>query len=159
MTFIRPILRLVEPKILTSSRSPRATRLAAASTLASSVLAWGLAAQPLAILAASQSSPVASVDQSTYDFGEVYEGEHISHTFTVRNTGSVPLELRDPAAKAENPASDRNVRVAAHLESGPGISLASGQAAVPELSFAGYTGATTSLHQLLAMRSRPAAPA
>src|SRR5215471_14489951 len=128
ITLIRPILRFVEPKCLTSSRSPRATRLAAATTAAISVLAWGLAAQPVAILAASQSSPVASVDQTTYDFGEVYEGEHISHTFTVRNTGSVPLELRDPAAKAENSASDRSARVATNLESGPGILRLTGEA-------------------------------
>ena len=116
ITLNRFILSLAVLKQSASSRSLRPLWLTAVFTAVISVLAWGMAIYPIVIAAASQSFPVASAEQTTYDFGEVYEGEHISHTFTVRNTGSVALELRDPAAKAENPASDRNVRVAAQDE-------------------------------------------
>jgi hypothetical protein len=154
--------REASSKRFSGSRSPRAAwfrgGFTAAFTAAISVFAWGLADDPIAVLAAAQSSPVASVDQTTYDFGEVYEGEHISHTFTVRNTGSVPLEVRDPAAKAENPENDRT-RVAVDFESGHGIPRLAGQAGFSDHSFAGQTQATVALHPLVAARGRPAAPA
>jgi hypothetical protein len=66
------------------------------------------------------------VDQATHDFGEVYEGEHLSHTFTIRNPGTAPLEIRDPALKAQNEAAAMNTFVAAALRhegtsAGPGL--------------------------------------
>lgn len=124
-----------------------------------SVFAWGLAINPIAVVVASQSSPVASVDEATYDFGVVYEGEHIFHTFRVRNTGSLPLEIHDPAAKAENSANDRNTHVAVDFESGRRVPGLAGQAAFSGHSFGVQTQATAALHPSLAARGRPAAPA
>lgn len=159
ITLNRFILSLAVLKQSASSRSLRPLWLTAVFTAVISVLAWGMATYPIAIAAASQSSPVASVDQATYDFGEVYEGEHIFHTFRVRNTGSLPLEIHDPAAKAENSVNDRNTQVAVDFESGRGISGLAGQAAFSRHSFGGQTHATSALHPSLAARGRPAAPA
>jgi uncharacterized protein (DUF58 family) len=39
----------------------------------------------------------AVVDETRYDFGEVFKGEALNHTFKVRNTGVVPLKLNDAA--------------------------------------------------------------
>ena len=151
--------RFIQPTRSASSRLLRAVLFTAAFTGVISVVAWGLAIHPIAILASTQSSPVASVDQPTYDFGEVYEGEHISHTFRVQNTGSVPLELRDPAAKAENPANDRNARVAVDFESGHDISRLASPATFSDLTSAGRTQAAMAFDPLPAGRGRPAAPA
>ena len=159
ITLNRFILSLAVLKQSASSRSLRPLWLTAVFTAVVSVLAWGMAIYPIVIAAASQSFPVASAEQTTYDFGEVYEGEHIFHTFTVRNTGSAPLEIRDPAAKAENTTGDQNTRMAVDFESRPGRSRLGGQATVSELSFAAHPQAMAALHPLLAARGRPAAPA
>jgi len=159
ITLNKSILSLAESKRLVSSRSVRAAWLTAKFTAVISVLAWVPGVHRIAVVTASQSSPVASVDQATYDFGEVYEGEHIFHTFRVRNTGSLPLEIHDPAAKAENSANDRNTQVAVDFESGHGIPGLAGQAAFSDHSFGGQTQARAALHPSLAARGRPAAPA
>jgi len=39
-------------------------------------------------------APRLVVSEEVYDFGEVKEGEHISHDFIVKNKGSVPLEIK-----------------------------------------------------------------
>jgi hypothetical protein len=155
----KSILSFVESKVLASQRLPRAVLFTATFTGVISVVAWGLAIHPIAILASNQSSPVASVDQPTYDFGEVYEGEHLSHTFRVQNNGSVPLELRDPAARAENPAHDRNARVAVDFESGHDIYRLASPATLSDLTLAGRAQAAMAFDPLPAGRGRPAAPA
>ena len=39
-------------------------------------------------------APRMILSEEVYDFGEVREGERIAHGFIVRNTGSVPLEIK-----------------------------------------------------------------
>ena len=128
--------------------------------MAMGVLVSGLAGgSPAAGLERDQGSPVAAVDQATHDFGEVYEGEHLSHTFTVRNTGPVPLELRDPAAKAQNEGSEGNGLVAAALRSelGRGLTDFGDRAAISPVRLATQGGARLN-EPMLATGGRPAAP-
>src|SRR5260370_12637972 len=127
------------------SLSSSLARWGALATVAMGVLVSGLAGgSPAAGLERDQGSPVAAVDQATHDFGEVYEGEHLSHTFTVRNTGPVPLELRDPAAKAQNEGSEGNGLVAAALRSelGRGLTDFGDRAAISPTRLPNQTRAT-----------------
>mgnify|MGYP006292431877 CR=1 FL=1 len=39
-------------------------------------------------------APRLVLSEEVYDFGEVKEGERISHDFVVKNAGSVPLEIK-----------------------------------------------------------------
>ncbi|MCF8061833.1 MAG: DUF1573 domain-containing protein [Deltaproteobacteria bacterium] len=39
-------------------------------------------------------APRLALSEEVYDFGEVREGERIAHDFIVRNSGSVPLEIK-----------------------------------------------------------------
>ena len=39
-------------------------------------------------------APRLVLSEEVYDFGEVKEGERISHDFAVKNTGSLPLEIK-----------------------------------------------------------------
>lgn len=41
----------------------------------------------------SKGSPVISVPESTYDFGEINEGGEVSHDFLIRNTGNATLDI------------------------------------------------------------------
>lgn len=43
--------------------------------------------------AASKSQPQAVLDATRHDYGDVFEGEELEHTFTVRNTGNAVLTL------------------------------------------------------------------
>jgi len=119
---------------------------------------FALTGGPLAaVLKPGQGSPVASVDQSTHDFGEVYEGEHISHTFTVRNNGSAPLELRDPGARAQNTAGERSGFFAAAVPNERGRAVLALPAAFSTTSFAGH-GERRGAASLLSPAGRRAAP-
>jgi len=40
-----------------------------------------------------QNQPRISFDSTSYDAGEVWEGEEVSHTFTVKNTGTAQLDI------------------------------------------------------------------
>ena len=41
----------------------------------------------------SEDQPTISFDNTTYDAGEVYEGDTVTHTFTVKNTGTAVLNI------------------------------------------------------------------
>jgi hypothetical protein len=40
-------------------------------------------------------APVAVVNSTEHDFGEVFAGEEVWHTFNVHNAGTAPLELAE----------------------------------------------------------------
>ena len=42
----------------------------------------------------TQNQPKISFDYLSYDAGEVYEGEDVVHTFTVKNIGTAQLEIK-----------------------------------------------------------------
>ena len=39
-------------------------------------------------------APIMVLEESTYDFGEVSEGDVVTHDFRVVNKGAVPLEIK-----------------------------------------------------------------
>ena len=43
----------------------------------------------------SEEQPTISFDNTTYDAGEVYEGDTVTHTFTVKNTGTAVLNIKN----------------------------------------------------------------
>ena len=43
--------------------------------------------------ASAQAQPQISFDATSYDAGEVWEGDNVSHTFIVKNTGKVQLDI------------------------------------------------------------------
>jgi hypothetical protein len=44
--------------------------------------------------APAQNQPRISIDAISFDAGEVWEGDTVSHTFTVKNTGTAELEIK-----------------------------------------------------------------
>ncbi len=44
------------------------------------------------------SVPHIAIDAAEYDAGEIYEGETIVHSFTVKNTGTAELTIKDVKA-------------------------------------------------------------
>ena len=45
--------------------------------------------------APTENQPQISLDSNHYDLGEVWEGDEIVHTFTVKNTGTAELNIKD----------------------------------------------------------------
>jgi hypothetical protein len=42
----------------------------------------------------AQGVPIIEIDEPTYDFKEVSQGETVEHVFKVRNKGTAPLEIK-----------------------------------------------------------------
>ena len=43
----------------------------------------------------SEEQPTISFDNTTYDAGEVWEGDIVTHSFTVKNTGTAVLNIKN----------------------------------------------------------------
>ena len=42
---------------------------------------------------ASQNAPVIQVPETTFDFGEVFEGVEVSHDYVIKNAGKTELQI------------------------------------------------------------------
>ena len=60
--------------------------------LLGAAILWG--GQPTPARAAS-SEPRATVKETSFDFGKIFEDRALTHTFLVENTGSTPLQVED----------------------------------------------------------------
>ena len=47
---------------------------------------------------ANSGTPLAVIDNSTYDFGSVYQGTDVVHDFIIQNKGDADLEVTDVKA-------------------------------------------------------------
>lgn len=56
---------------------------------------------------ANQALPVFDINVTNYDFGEVFVGEELLKTFTVRNLGAAPLQLADQPILSGTPTIGR----------------------------------------------------
>jgi hypothetical protein len=64
--------------------------LCAALLLGTTAIFWG--AFPTA---AAAGTPRASIAQTTFDFGKIFENQPMIHTFVIKNTGTAPLIIED----------------------------------------------------------------
>jgi len=55
-------------------------------------MAWGGQSTPAW---AAGTGPVATIRETTFDFGKIFEDRALTHTFMVKNTGSAPLKVED----------------------------------------------------------------
>ena len=60
--------------------------------LLGAAIAWGGQSTPVW---AAGTGPVATIKETTFDFGKIFEDRALTHTFMVENTGSAPLTVED----------------------------------------------------------------
>lgn len=60
--------------------------------LLGAAMAWGVHSTPAW---AAGTGPVATIRETTFDFGKIFEDRALTHTFMVKNTGSAPLKVED----------------------------------------------------------------
>jgi hypothetical protein len=60
--------------------------------LLGATIAWGGQATPAR---ATGAGPVATIKETAFDFGKIFEDRSLTHTFVVENTGSTPLKVED----------------------------------------------------------------
>ncbi len=60
---------------------------------------------------AAAAQPKAVIPETTHDFGEAIQDQEFSHTFTVKNAGTAPLEILevDPDCACTVPSYDREI--------------------------------------------------
>lgn len=51
--------------------------------------------EPTQDQSSGEDQPTISFDNTTYDAGEVWEGDTVSHTFAVKNTGTAVLTIKN----------------------------------------------------------------
>ena len=66
----------------------RVAVLCAVLLLGATAIFWG--AFPSAAVAGT---PQASIGQTTFDFGQIFENQPLTHTFVIKNTGTAPLRI------------------------------------------------------------------
>jgi hypothetical protein len=69
-------------------------------------LAWAVLPTPAAMAA-----PHATVPQTAFDFGKIYEDQALTHTFVIQNTGTSPLLIEDvdPDCACTVPSYDKTI--------------------------------------------------
>jgi hypothetical protein len=72
--------------------------LAAATLISITGIRPGYAQQAPGALGAVSPAPKMVVPFTSFNFGDVYKGEVISHIFVIRNEGSADLQIKDFAA-------------------------------------------------------------
>ena len=70
-----------------------------------------------------QSSPSVDLQESSFDFGEVFSGEVISHTFKVKNTGPAVLDLKFKDAQTPGSVQAPHTQSALRLHSYSGYGI------------------------------------
>jgi len=82
---------MIDVNNLKTTRQPRSCRyIGALLLLWSGVTAWGALPIP-----AAEATPHASVPETSFDFGKIYEDRPLTHTFVIQNTGAAPLQIED----------------------------------------------------------------
>ena len=99
------------------------------------VVAVLTAAAPALAQGDAQLAPKAVIAQTTYDFGDVFEGEELMHVFNVSNEGRSPLQLSQTPLISGTRAAPADMRVGfqslAHAASFTTASFASARRAAP----------------------------
>ena len=82
------------------------TRAWAFLLLGAGALAWAVLPTPAAMAA-----PHATVPQTAFDFGKIYEDQALTHTFVIQNTGTSPLFIEDvdPDCACTVPSYDKTI--------------------------------------------------
>ena len=82
------------------------TRAWAFLLLGAGALAWAVLPTPAAMAA-----PHATVPQTAFDFGKIYEDQALTHTFVIQNTGTSPLSIEDvdPDCACTVPSFDKTI--------------------------------------------------
>lgn len=71
-------------------------------------MAWGWQSSPAS---AAEAGPQATIKETSFDFGKIYEDRALTHTFAIQNTGSAPLRIEDvdPDCACTVPSYDKTI--------------------------------------------------
>ncbi|MFP5264293.1 MAG: hypothetical protein ACLGJB_20610 [Blastocatellia bacterium] len=83
---------------MTHKAIKRLFNLAAAALISVASLQQPRAQQPAATPPVAPAAPKMVVPFNSFNFGDVYKGEVISHIFVIRNEGTADLQIKDFAA-------------------------------------------------------------
>ena len=73
------------------TRQPRYfALLCAVLLLGTTVIFWGASPR-----SAAAGTPQATIGQTSFDFGQIFEDRSLTHNFVIQNTGSAPLRIED----------------------------------------------------------------
>jgi len=91
----------------TSRQSRQPAGIGALVILWAAAIAWGIHPLPAAAVAA----PCATVGETAFDFGKIFEDRALTHTFVIQNTGTAPLNIEevDPDCACTVPSFDKTI--------------------------------------------------